>query len=295
MPIEMRHLLHFVAVAEERHFTRAAQRLAIAQSALSNSVKSLEADLGSTLFVRSTRSVQLTTSGAILLERAREVFAAVEAARREIGAVEGLATGSITIGTAHSLPGFIALPSLIARFHADHPGIEVNLRQGDTRSLIEQLRLGRLDLAFLPLLDPIDELVTRFVACEDLVAAVPAGHRFAGRDRVSLAELAGEPFVDFSVDWGTRPLCDRAFTRAGLSRRTVSEVTDVETLVSLVACGLGVALLPESIAEARLPEIAAVPVEPLDVCWEMVVATAAGRAVDGIPADAAARAFFALF
>lgn len=292
--MELRHLHHFIAVAEERHFTRAARRLNIAQSALSTSVKALEDELKSRLFVRSTRSVQLTPSGVVFLEKAREALQVIQAAKRAVGEVENLVTGSIAIGTAHSLPGFIELPGLIARFHDAHPGIEVHLRQGDTASLTEQLRLGRLDLAFLPLLDPPEDILTRFIACEDLVAATPAGHPLARRDRVSLADLCDWPFVDFSAGWGTRPLVDRAFARAGLVRRTVSEVTDLETLASLIARGLGIALLPEPIAEARAPDIASVPLAPLDVCWELVVAFTGDDETGQLPINSAARAFLDL-
>jgi DNA-binding transcriptional LysR family regulator len=293
--VELRHLQHFIAVAEERHFTRAAQRLNIAQSALSSSVRFLEEELGSRLFVRSTRSVQLTRSGEVLLDRARQALEVIQGARQAVSEVEGLKTGTIAIGTAHSMPNFIALPELIARFHDDHPGIEVHLRQGDRESLVEQLRLGRLDIAFLPLLDPLDDMQTRFMACEDLVAALPPGHPLAGRASVTLADLCAAPFVDFSAGWATRPLCDRAFARAGLSRRTVSEVTDLETLVSLVARGLGVALLPASIAAARAPDIAIAELVGTDVCWELVAAFAGGGGPDrSLPINAAARAFLSL-
>ena len=140
--MELRHLQHFVAVAEERHFTRAAQRLNIAQSALSSSIRTLEDDLQSRLFVRSTRSVALTAAGAAFLDRAQEALKVIEAGRQLVREIEGLKCGSIAIGTAHSLPTFIALPDLIARFHAAYPGIEVRLRQGETADLIDRLVHG---------------------------------------------------------------------------------------------------------------------------------------------------------
>ena len=288
--MELRHLQHFVAVAEERHFTRAAQRLNIAQSALSSSIRTLEDDLQSRLFVRSTRSVALTAAGAAFLDRAQEALKVIEAGRQLVREIEGLKCGSIAIGTAHSLPTFIALPDLIARFHAAYPGIEVRLRQGETADLIDRLVHGGLDLAFVPLPEPAEAgIATRFVACEDLVAVMPRNHRLAGRSTVTLTELAGLPFVDFSAGWGTRPLVDQAFASAGAERRTVSEVTDLETLVSLVASGLGVALLPESIAAARGDDIAAVAIDAIDICWQLVVAHAGA-----LPVNSAARAFLDL-
>ena len=118
---------------------------------------------------------------------------------------------------------------------------------------------------------------------------MPRNHRLAGRATVTLTELAGLPFVDFSAGWGTRPLVDQAFASAGAERRTVSEVTDLETLVSLVASGLGVALLPESIAAARGDDIAAVAIDAIDICWQLVVAHAGA-----LPVNSAARAFLDL-
>ena len=293
--MELRQLQHFVAVADERHFTRASRRLHIAQSALSSSVKALEEELQSRLFVRSTRSVRLTPSGQAFLDKALEALKAVQAGRQAVREIEGLVAGSIAIGTAHSLPNFIDLPNLIARFHADHPDIEVSLQQGETQSLVDRLRQGSLDLAFLPLLDPFDDAIrTRFVACEDLVAVAPHGHPLAGRAAVALGDLSAYPFVDFSVGWGTRALVDRAFARAGAQRRTASEVTDLETLESLVIKGLGVAILPESIAGARSPDIVSIRIEPLDVCWELVVAFAGGNDADAAPINSAARAFLKL-
>jgi DNA-binding transcriptional LysR family regulator len=292
---ELRQLQHFAAVAEERRFTRASRRLHLAQSALSSSVKALEEELQSRLFVRSTRSAQLTPLGRAFLEKAREALKAVQAGRQAVREIEGLAAGSIAIGAAHSLPNFIDLPSLIARFHEDYPDIEVSLQQGETLGLVDRLRQGSLDLAFLPLLDPFEHAIrTRFVACEDLAAVAPRGHPLAGRASVALADLSAYPFVDFSVGWGARALVDRAFAQAGARRRTASEVTDLETLESLVIKGLGVAILPESIAAARAPEIVSIPIEPLDVCWELVVAFAGGNGADAAPINSAARAFLKL-
>ena len=235
--MELRHLQHFIAVAEERSFTRAAERVHIVQSALSTSVRTLEEELQARLFVRSTRQVQLTPAGRAFLEKAREALRVIDTGREAVAAIEGLRFGSLSIGTVHSLPAFLDLPSLIARFHAVNPGIEVRLRQGDAPELMEQLRAGRLDLAFLPLLDPPDDIVTGVVACDDLVVATPPNHPLAGRQGVSLRELVDYSFVDFDIGWGTRPLIDRAFAQAGIQRRTAFDVTDIETIVDLVGQG----------------------------------------------------------
>jgi DNA-binding transcriptional LysR family regulator len=290
--MELRHLQHFIIVAEELNFTRAAERVHIVQSALSTSIRTLEEELKSRLFVRSTRQVQLTPAGRAFLERAREVLRVIDIGRETVADIEGLRRGSLSIGTVHSLPVFLDLPSLISRYHAIAPGIEVRLRQGDAAGLMEQLRTGRLDLAFLPLLEAPDDIVTGMIACEDLVAATPPGHPLAGRSGVGLRDLIEYSFVDFEVGWGTRPLIDRAFGQAGLQRRTDFDVTDLETVIDLVGQGLGIALLPETIAELRQPKISICELAEPAICWELLVAHL--RSDNDAPMNGAAGAFLKL-
>jgi DNA-binding transcriptional LysR family regulator len=290
--MELRHLQHFIAVAEELNFTRAAERVHIVQSALSTSVRSLEEELRVRLFVRSTKQVQLTPAGRAFLERAREALRVIEVGREAVADIAGLRRGSLSIGSVHSLPAFLDLPSLMSRYHAIAPGIEVRLRQGDAAGLMEQLRSGRLDLAFLPLLDAPDDIVTGIIACEDLVAVTPPDHPLAGRSGVGLRELVAYSFVDFDTGWGTRPLIDRAFGQAGLQRRTDFEVTDLETIVDLVGQGLGIALLPETIADLRRPKISVCELSEPAICWELLVAYL--RSDGEAPLNGAAQAFLDL-
>ncbi|CAN5426321.1 LysR family transcriptional regulator [soil metagenome] len=290
--MELRHLKHFIVVAEELNFTRAAERVHIVQSALSTSVRALEDELQARLFVRSNKKVQLTPAGRAFLSKAREVLRVVESGRETVAEIEGLRSGTLSIGTVHSLPMFLDLPTLISRYHAINPGIEVRLRQGDTASLIEQLRTGRLDLAFLPLLDPPEEILTGIIACEDLVAVLPKSHALAGQKDVPLRDLVTYPFVDFEIGWGTRPLVDRAFGQAGLHRRTVFDVTDLETVIDLVGLGLGIALLPETIAELRQSKISVCELCEPAICWELVVAHQ--RSEGNTPINSAANAFLGL-
>jgi DNA-binding transcriptional LysR family regulator len=289
--LELRHLQHFIAVAEELNFTRAADRIHIVQSALSTSIRSLEQELQTPLLVRSTRQVQLTPAGRAFLERAREALQVIEGGRETVAEIAGLRRGSLCIGTVHSLPAFLDLPSLIAKYHSANPAIEVRMQQGDTPSLLEALRSARMDLAFLPLLDPPDDIVARVVACEDLAVVSPPNHELARRSVVELEELRDFSFVDFNIGWGTRSLVDRAFEEARIPRRTDFDVTDVETVVDLVGKGLGIALLPETVAAARQPKIAVTPLAPA-VCWELVVAYARGEG--NLPVNGAAGAFLDL-
>lgn len=290
--MELRHLQHFLAVAEEQSFTRAAQRVHIVQSALSTSIRALEEELKAKLFVRGARQVRLTPAGRAFLSTARETLRVLDAGRETIADIEGLRAGSLSLGTVHSLPAFLDLPSLIARFHALNPGIEVRLRQGDSASLLEQLQNGRLDLAFLPLLDPPDDIATAVIACEDMVVATTPDHPIATREGVPLRELLIYPFVDFEIGWGTRPLIDRAFAQAGIQRRTAFDVTDIETLIDLIGQGLGIGLLPRPIAEMRAPRIAVAGLIEPEICWELVVAHLRCDGAD--PVNGAARAFLNL-
>lgn len=292
--MELRHLQHFIAVAEEQHFTRAARRANIVQSALSSSIRALEEELDARLFLRTTRQVRLTAAGEAFLEKARRVLDAVREAREAVSSAAALERGTLDIGAVPSLPAFIDLPALLAAFHALYPGIEVRLSQGGSEPLTEKLRAGTLDLAILPLCEPVPDIAASVVACEGLVLVCAPAHPLAGRTEVTLAELAGEPFVDFQPGWGTRRLVDKGFGQAGLERRIAFEVSDLDSLLALVARGLGVALVPETVAEARRDMLAVVDIAGPDLCWELVVAhLAPGRG--GMSAlDEAPRAFLDL-
>lgn len=292
--MEIRQLQHFVAVAEEKHFTRAAQRMNIVQSALSNSIRLLEEELDVKLFVRSTRQVRLTDAGRMLLEKARTALDSIRDARDAVAAVRNLERGTLSIGTVQSLPAFLDLPSLIEKFHAEYPGIEVRLRQGSSTELIEKIRSGRLDLAFLPLSESPSDIKTDMIACEALVVGCAPGHALAGTNNVTFAALKDEPFVDFEPDWGTRKLVDQGFFGAGINRHIAFEVSDLETLLELVSRGMGIALIPEAIAEARKPSLGIAQLAEPEICWELVVAYLAAGGEDERQPDHAARAFLNL-
>lgn len=290
--MELRQLQHFIAVAEELSFTRAAERVHIVQSALSSSIRALEDELQAKLLIRSTRQVQVTPAGLAFLARAREALQVIDAGCESVADIVGLRHGSLRIGTVHTLPAFLDLPALIAKFHAANPGIEIRMRQGDTQNLLEELRNGGLDIAFLPLLNSPDDMITRKVACEDLVLATPPDHPLASGELIKLADLSDVSFVDFELGWGTRPLIDQAFAEAGAPRKTAFDVTDLETIFELISTGLGVALLPETIADARVPRISVARIAAPAICWELVVCYL--RSDGSGPVNGAANAFLDL-
>jgi DNA-binding transcriptional LysR family regulator len=270
--LEIRQLEYFVAVAEECHFTRAARRLRVAQSGLSASIRSLERELGASLFLRSTRQVGLTPAGQALLVEARRALSATHAAKDAVAAVQGLLRGSLAIGSLQCL-NTVRLPALLADFVADHPGLDIRLRQGGSAELVDLVRTGRLDLGFVSRPDPCpDDIVVRPLAGEPLVLACAPEHPLSQRTRVELAELGAERFVDFHPDWGTRNLTDSALAAAGVVRRISLEVTDVHSLLDLVTFGLGVALVPRSFS-AKTDRVRFIPLAGSVPAWELVTVT----------------------
>jgi DNA-binding transcriptional LysR family regulator len=272
--MELRHLEYFVAVAEERHFTRAAQRLMVSQSGLSASVRSLERELGTRLFVRSTRRVELTSAGSALLVEASRALASVRAAKEAVAAVQGLLRGTLYVGTEQCVTG-VHVPALLARFRSEHPEVEVRLRQAGSASLVEDVASGRLDLAFVAVSGTVPEGVRLILlAREPMVVLCHPDHPLADAAKAEWAELEGEVFVDFHADWGARGLTDQAFAAARIERRVALEVNDVHSLIELVGHGLGVAVVPLPIA--RKEQAAALRTVPLvgaeDHLWEISAA-----------------------
>jgi DNA-binding transcriptional LysR family regulator len=272
--MELRHLEYFVAVAEERHFTRAAERMRVAQSGLSASIRALERELDAELFTRNTRRVELTDAGHALLGEAHRTLASASAARDAVAAVRGLLRGSLTVGSEQCL-GVIDLPPLLASFRRAHPGVDLKLRYAGSAQIAEQIRLGRLNVGFVALGGPVTDGVRLMpLATEEMVLLCHAAHPLADAEKVEPAALLGEDFVDFSADWGARRVNDRMFARLGAERRVSVEVNDVHTLLDFVHQGLGVALVPAPVT--RKPHAKGLHVAALDVpggsVWPVSVA-----------------------
>ncbi|MEK6347748.1 MAG: LysR family transcriptional regulator [Burkholderia sp.] len=289
--MELRQLRHFVAVAEEANFTRAAERCHIVQSALSTSIRLLEEELGAKLLVRTTRRVSLSAAGTVFLERARRALDVLDRAALEVADITSVRSGKLSIGTVQSLPQFLELPGLLSRFHQTHPGVEVRLVQGAAPELNEKVGAHELDLAILPIEERNERHTSHIIACDEMVLACGRGHPLASAGTVPLARLVKEAFVDFVPGQGTRRLVDRGFAEAGLQRRVAFEIGDLDTVLDLVGQGLGIALLPEDIVVRRPDMLACVRLERAELCWELVVthaASASGDAADVLdPAPAA--------
>jgi DNA-binding transcriptional LysR family regulator len=194
--VELRHLRYFAAVAEERHFGRAAEKLGIAQPPLSKQLQDLEAELGYALFDRSRRPVELTAAGQTLLEHARSLFDSLEIAVRETRRAGAGHSGRLAIGYPQSL-AYSGLTGILRAFRQHSPEVAIEVRELPPGEQIEALKRGDLDIGFVraPLHEP--QLASENIRDEKLVLALPADHRLAIRERVALSAVAGEPFVFF--------------------------------------------------------------------------------------------------
>jgi DNA-binding transcriptional LysR family regulator len=255
--MELRQLRYLVSLAEERSFTRAAAREHIAQPALSQQVRRLEDELGLPLVDRTTRRVALTEAGELLVDRARRVLAEVRAAQSELGELAGIRAGTVTIGAMQTLGPF-DLPRLLAAFHKRHPQVELSVREEASDTLAEMVRTDAVDLALLSVTDRIDRrgLELQQLATEELVALVPAGHPLARRRRVRMAELEHDDFISFREGWALRHLLVQAGTEAGFVPHVAFESNELTRIRSLVASGLGVALLARSGVEGTRDDVA---------------------------------------
>jgi DNA-binding transcriptional LysR family regulator len=270
--VDLRQLEHFVTVADEMHFTRAAERLFISQSGLSASIRALEKELAADLFIRNTRRMELTDAGRALLEESRRTLASAAAARDAVAAVRGLHRGTLRVGTEQCL-GFVDVAAELARFHQAHPGVELSVQQAGSAHLVEEVRLGRLDIAFVAEpAEPPDDVSFLRLASEPMMLVCHPEHPLAGRDQIEWTALAGAAFVDFHPSWGSRRTTDRGFAAAGLSRAVASEVNDVHTLLDLVGHGLGLAVVPGPIARKKAHKLSVVALPPDAPRWDVAIA-----------------------
>ena len=253
--MELRHLRYFVAVAEQLSFTRAAALLHMAQPALSVQIRQLEDELGVELFDRSRRAIALTHAGETMLGESRRLLASLDRSVDLVRRVGAGAIGSIAVGFVPSASNSV-LPSLLRRFWEAHPDVAVTLREMAPGDLVDGLHAGNLDISFLylPFSDPLlDHLV---IVREPFVAALPFDHPLARETTVDVADLRDEPFVT-PADHGMMPGLHAKVTAichaAGFVPRAVQDdVWLVQTIVALVAAGVGVALVPfSSQAQAR--------------------------------------------
>jgi DNA-binding transcriptional LysR family regulator len=279
--MELRHLEYFVAVADERSFTRAAEQLHVVQSGVSAGVKALEREMGTPLLERTSRRVSLTSAGTALLPKARSALDAARDARDAVDAVRGGLGGVLRIGALSSLISLVDIPALLGRFHERHPAVRIELitNAHGSAGLLEQLLAAELDIALVSLPDGAPpHIVEHVVISRPLQLVVPTGHPLQDSKAVRLDQLADQPFIDCPEGWGIRSVVDHAFRAAGVARTVSHQVTDIGLAADLVRHQLGVAILPEFAAHTgaglRTIEICDVALR-----WPLAVVTSDTRAV----------------
>jgi LysR family transcriptional regulator, transcription activator of glutamate synthase operon len=257
--VELRQVTYFVAVVRHGGFTRAAERLRIAQPAISAQISRLEAELDVRLFTRTTRRVQLTTAGELFLVRAQRILDELAAARADLAGLAAVLRGRVVVGATDVLGG-VDLPRALRAFHTGHPGVDLVLRSGLVGSLLAGLDAGEVDLVLGPVHDdPAGRYVAVPLSEETVVAVTGPGGPWADRRRLRLGELRDEPFVSLPAGSGLRSILDDAAAAAGFVAHVPFEASGPGGIRSLVHAGLGVALMAESAARSPGPPVVVHP------------------------------------
>ncbi|ABW10733.1 transcriptional regulator, LysR family [Parafrankia sp. EAN1pec] len=251
--MQLHQLAYFVAVAETRHFTRAAEREHVAQPSLSQQIRALEQELGSPLFNRMRGNITLTPAGETLLPLARRILADTETARRQVQELLDLRHGTVRLGATPSLcTGF--LPEVLHAFHLDYPGIRLLVEEGGSRDLIRDLAQGHLDLALiiLPLHSSDPALSTTPLLREDLVVVTSENSPPPARDgHLQVSDLRHRPLVMFRRGYDLREFTVSACRVAGFEPTFAIEGGEMDAVVGFVEAGLGAAVIPSMVARRQ--------------------------------------------
>jgi DNA-binding transcriptional LysR family regulator len=248
--VELRDLQCFIAVAEELSFTRAALRLRVAQPALSLRIRQFEAELGAPLFERTKRKVSIADAGRALLPLARQIISSSDQAVQTVRMISSGHLGAIRIGAFYSAI-YTVLPRIIGGFAEKYPSVEIQIKELIVTDQIKMLRRGEIDVGVVRLQRPDPDLQTIDLMKEKLVCAVNAQHPLARRASLSMRDLASDPVItldpEFNAEFYAATLA--AFSAHGLPPRIVKKAPDMHLVLGLVSAGLGVALVPSSLAQ----------------------------------------------
>ncbi|WP_313334304.1 LysR substrate-binding domain-containing protein [Pseudomonas oryzihabitans] len=254
--MELRHLRYFVAVAEELHFGRAAQRLNLSQPPLSQQIQALESELGTRLLERTNRRVALTEAGRLFLDEARQILLASERAAERVRRAGRGETGQLQVGFSASSPFVATIPKTLFAYRRAYPEVRLQLQEMSSREQIDAMLAGNLQIGLIRPIELPDALVAVELFREPLVVALRHDHPLAqqGSGPLPLAALAEEPFVYFPRSFGTglyQQLHSLA-ARAGFTPRIVQEASEVLIILGLVAAGLGVTVLPATYQRTQM-------------------------------------------
>ncbi|SEB81598.1 DNA-binding transcriptional regulator, LysR family [Streptomyces sp. 2131.1] len=259
--MQFQQLTYFVAVAEARHFTRAAEEVHVSQPSLSQQIRALENELGAELFSRARGNITLTDAGEALLPLARRILADADTARHEVQELAQLRRGRVRLGATPSVCTGL-LPEVLRAFHDLHPGIQLLLEEGGSHDLVRELARGALDLALvvLPLPAASPALTTVELLQEDLVVVSSAQRPRPGRGgRVRIADLEGEPLVMFRHGYDLRELTVAACRAEGFEPSFTVEGGEMDAVLGFVRAGLGIAVVPHMVAARAGADLRATP------------------------------------
>jgi LysR family transcriptional activator of glutamate synthase operon len=277
--LELRQLRYFVTVARELHFTRAAERLGIAQPPLSVQIRALEAELGVQLFERSNRRVALTAAGAALLTRAEPILAMADETRRAVRHIGDEERGQLTVAALPTAAGLL-LPPAITRFQVHYPHVELRVIEGGSTTIVRRMRAGEADIGIIRLPVAVPTLVVEplLAADEERVLVVAPRHRLARRTTVAIRELTDEPFLvgDRAQGPALYDAVIEACRAAGFAPRVVCDGARYETILRLVAAGLGIALMPRLAVALTQHPVVAVALDPPVPAGALAIATPRG-------------------
>ncbi len=272
--MELRHLRYFVTLAEELHFGRAAERLHIAQPPLSQQIRQLETELGFELFHRTKRSVQLTEAGLVFLGEVQQILKQLQQAIQIGQQTSRGELGQLVVGFVSSA-AYNILPIVLRTFRTCVPGVSLELHELTTDQQLEWLRTGRIDVGFLRL--PVEEntFSWEIIFQESLMVALPEAHLLANQSDICLQQLAKEPFILFPriLAPGLYDLIISLCQQAGFSPAVTQQAIQMQTIISLVAAEMGVAIAPASLQNMQRIGVVykniqqASPKVPLAVIW----------------------------
>lgn len=290
--MDLRQMEYFVALAEENQFTRAAEITRVSQSGLSAAIKSLEDDLDTKLFTRTTRRVELTAAGHALFPHARNLLAEANAGRDAVAATIGRFAGALRVGAEQCL-GSVNVPALVERFHRRHREVEITFTQAGSGDLLRRMRDGEIDLAFVAgtpeTTDPrlrLTGLDHATLAAEPLVLLAPAEHPLASQKSVTWDDLHDRTFIDLDDSWAIRVVTDEIFAKKKIPRRVAFTVSDIHALVDMINRGLGIAIVPQSVSRKDIAaDLRILSLEQRDAIWTVSAAYAHSEKVSGLTAE----------
>lgn len=254
--MDLRELVWFLKLAETQHVTDAAAELNITQPTLSRAIARLERKLGVPVFDRRQNRLRLNKYGEVLRAHAVRALAELDGAEHRIATLIDPSVGTVAVGFLHSLGGWL-IPALLSGYKEVAPGATFELRGSAADVVIDELRNGRIDMGFVSPRPADPALRWTHVADEELFLLLPPGHRLARRKSVALTEVADEPFVGLTPQYGLRQVTDRLCAANGFTPTWAMVCTEVSTLRSLIESGLGVGIVPALPAESAQTHSAA--------------------------------------